>query len=86
MHRYVIERRVAEAAFLLKTSDDSIAATARLETSPRDILMLRSAPMSDDVLALLDRKRVLLERRQQTPSVRVPEIERELREIDRALT
>jgi hypothetical protein len=47
--------------------------------------MLRSAPMSDDVLALLDRKRVLLER-QQTPSVRVPEIERELREIDRALT
>ena len=47
--------------------------------------MLRSAPMSD-VLALLERKRVLLERRQQTPSVRVPEIERELREIDRALT
>ena len=42
--------------------------------------------MSDDVLALLDRKRVLLERRQQTPSVRVPEIERELRELDRALT
>jgi hypothetical protein len=41
--------------------------------------------MSDDVLALLDRKRVLLER-QQTPLVRVPEIERELREIDRALT
>jgi hypothetical protein len=48
--------------------------------------MLRSAPISDDVLALLERKRVLLERRQQTPSVRVPEIERELREIDRALT
>ncbi len=48
--------------------------------------MLRSAPMSDDVLALLDRKRVLLERRQQTPSVLVPEIERELRELDRALT
>jgi uncharacterized protein (DUF1330 family) len=48
--------------------------------------MLRAAPMSDDVLALLDRKRVLLERRQQTPSVLVPEIERELREIDRALT
>jgi hypothetical protein len=48
--------------------------------------MLRSAPMSDDVLALLERKRVLLERRQQTPSARVPEIEREIREIDRALT
>jgi hypothetical protein len=46
--------------------------------------MLRSAPMSDDVLALLDRKRVLLERRQQTPSVL--EIERELCEIDWALT